>query len=307
MKSSCANPCRQNPRFPSTNCFFAYNLVHMPSFTPHPNSWFADDGWIEALNQQQVPVNAQLMATRVKGLRAWITPSWALDSHVEEGNLKALCTTLEAARAPLIVCDLPPGLRGEWAPTWLVQERHTRWLRADEATGAFPPMPKHRAKQARKGFDRGLQIEAEGNINILLKLHQLARERKSIASDTSKLSGLLSWVLASEHQSTYIARNEEDQCIASATFLHDPGRTIYAFGGQIRSDASGLATVMLIEQGIADAQAIGNSVFDFGGSSDPGVDRFYSEFGAEKYYRERAIRVSTWAKPWLKMVRSDLL
>ena len=63
---------------------------------------------------------------------------------------------------------------------------------------------------------------------------------------------------------------------------------------------------MLIEQGITDAGALGNKIFDFGGSTDPGVDRFYAEFGAEKHYRERAVRVDPWAKPWLKWMRPDL-
>ena len=278
----------------------------MPPFIPHPSSWYADDGWMEALAQNPVQSSAQLMAARVKGIPAWITPSWALETHIKASKLEDLCTELEAARTPLVVCDLPPGLRGTWGPSWHVQARHTRWLQADE-TGAFPKRPKHRTKQARKGEERGLRIEATKNLDVLLALHQNARERKSIASDAGKLHALLAWVLGSEHQSTYVVKDETNTAIASATFLHDAGRTIYAFGGQLRSPLSGLATVMLIEQGIRDAGIISNKVFDFGGSSDPGVDRFYAEFGAEKQYRERAVRVAPWAKPWLKLMRPDLL
>jgi len=278
----------------------------MPSFTPHPTSWYADDGWIEALAQNPAQSRAQLMAARVKGVPAWITPSWALEVHVKASEIEGLCKELGDASTPLVVCDLPPGLRGSWGPSWHVQARHTRWLRASEA-GAFPERPKHRTKQARKGAEHGLRIEGTNHLDVLVALHQNARERKSIASDAGKLRTLLAWVLASEHQSTYVVKDETNTAIASATFLHDAGRTIYAFGGQLRSPLSGLATVMLIEQGITDASAIGNKVFDFGGSSDPGVDRFYAEFGAEKQYRERAVRVATWAKPWLKLMRPDLL
>ncbi len=277
----------------------------MPSFTPHPTSWYADNGWIEALGLEAVQSSAPLMAARVKGVPAWITPSWALESHVNASKLASLCTELDAVHVPLVVCDLPPGLRGTWGPSWQVQSRHTRWLQADEA-GAFPNRPKHRTKQARKGEERGLRIEATNDLDVLLALHQNARERKSIASDARKLSAVLAWVLASDHQSTYVVKDETDTAIASATFLHDSGRTIYAFGGQLRSPLSGLATVMLIEQGITDAGIIGNNVFDFGGSADPGVDRFYAEFGAEKQYRERAVRVAPWAKPWLKLMRPDM-
>ena len=277
----------------------------MPSFTPHPTSWYADDGWIGSLAQNPAQSSAQLMATRVKGVPAWITPSWALEVHVKASEIEDLCKELGDASTPLVVCDLPPGLHGSWGPSWHVQTCHTRWLEADE-TGTFPRRPKHRTKQARKGPERGLRIEATNDIGVLLALHQNARERKSIASDAGKLRALLTWVLASEHQSTYVVKDETNTSIASATFLHDAGRTIYAFGGQLRSPLTGLATVMLIEQGITDAEIIGNKVFDFGGSSDPGVDRFYAEFGAEKQYRERAVRVALWAKPWLKLMRPDL-
>ena len=277
----------------------------MASFTPHPTSWYADAGWIEALDQQATPSSIQLMAARVKGVPAWITPSWALESHIEASQLRDFCAELEAASTPLVVCDLPPGLHGTWGPSWQVQARHTRWLEADE-NGTFPTRPKHRTKQARKGEERGLRIETNQRLDVLLALHQNARERKSIASDSGKLRKLLVWVLTSVHQSTYVVKDQTGTAIASATFLHDAGRTIYAFGGQQRSPLSGLGTVMLIEQGITDAGALGNKIFDFGGSTDPGVDRFYAEFGAEKHYRERAVRVDPWAKPWLKWMRPDL-
>ena len=277
----------------------------MVSFTPQPTSWYADDGWIEALGTESISSSFQFMAARVKGVPAWITPSWALETHIEASKLRDFCAELEASSTPLVVCDLPPGLRGTWGASWLVQARHTRWLEADEA-GNFPTRPKHRIKQARKGKERGLRIEATKDLDALLALHQNTRERKSIASDAGQLRMLLAWVVASEHQSTYVVKDETGTAIASATFLHNAGRTIYAFGGQLRSPLSGLATVMLIEQGITDASAIGNKVFDFGGSADPGVDRFYAEFGAKKHYRERAVHVASWAKPWLKLMRSDL-
>ncbi len=279
----------------------------MPTFSTHPTSWFADPGWIESLGMNTAPTHAPLVATRIKGVRAWITPPWAIESATEPEAWARFRQELDQSGVPLIVCDLPPGQRGSWNNTWIVQSRHTRWLRATGNTPTFPALPKHRAKQIRKGTERGLTLQPERDINLLLHLHQRARVRKSIASDAGKLKGLLSWVLDSMHQSTYVVRDEYGEAIASATFLHDQGRTVYAFGGQLRSPISSLATVMLIQQGISDAAAVGNEIFDFGGSADPGVDRFYAEFGAEMQFRERAVRIAPWAKRWLKFVRPDLL
>jgi hypothetical protein len=40
---------------------------------------------------------------------------------------------------------------------------------------------------------------------------------------------------------------------------------------------------------------------------DPGVDRFYKEFGGEKVPKWRAVRVARWAWPWIRLRRPDLL
>jgi lipid II:glycine glycyltransferase (peptidoglycan interpeptide bridge formation enzyme) len=117
---------------------------------------------------------------------------------------------------------------------------------------------------------------------------------------------LLTWILTSPHQTSYVVYDDQNRAIASATFLHNKGRTVYAFGGQERSNVSALATVLLIQQGIRDAEAVGNDIFDFGGSADEGVDRFYAEFGAHAEPRFRAILVKGWAHPWLRVFRPDL-
>ena len=64
---------------------------------------------------------------------------------------------------------------------------------------------------------------------------------------------------------------------------------------------------MLIQQGIRDAEVVGNDIFDFGGSADKGVDRFYAEFGAYAEPRFRTILVKGWARPWLVCVPSGFI
>ena len=165
----------------------------MPTFSTHPDSWFADLGWIESMGQRKAPSSVPLVATRIKGIPAWITPPWALESSAQQGSWAAISNEFEHTNAPLMVCDLPPGERGNWDNAWIVQPRHTRWLRADEETGTFLPLPKHRAKQLRKGTERGLHVASETDVQLLFELHQQARARKSIASNADMLKGLLSW------------------------------------------------------------------------------------------------------------------
>jgi hypothetical protein len=277
----------------------------MASLTQHPNSWFSDPSWLQALQLEQAVDSAALARQRIKGIPAAITPPWALEtSEITIDHGQALRRALESAALPLVVCDLPPGVPCTWEKPWIVQHKHTRWLQAID--GQFPPLPKHRSKQVRKAVAQGLRLEPCADVALLLQLHQQVRERKSIPSDAAALKRLLTWILTSPHQSSYVVNNDQNQAIASATFLHNNGRTVYAFGGQERSNVSALATVMLIQQGIRDAEAVGNDIFDFGGSADEGVDRFYAEFGAHAEPRWRAILVKGWARPWLRMLRPDL-
>jgi hypothetical protein len=277
----------------------------MSSPTQHPDSWFNDPHWLKALRVEQAIENAALARQRVKGISAAITPPWALEcGNVNIDVERTLRRALESAALPLVVCDLPPGVPCDWDKPWTVQQKHTRWLQA--ADGQFPSLPKHRSKQVRKALAQGLRLEPSTDVALLRQLHQQVRERKSIPSDAAALERLLAWILSSPHQSSYVVNDAHNRAIASATFLHNNGRTVYAFGGQKRSKVSALATVLLIQQGIHDAEKVGNEIFDFGGSADEGVDRFYAEFGAHAEPRYRAILASKWVRPWLRALRPDL-
>ena len=277
----------------------------MASPTQHPDSWFSDPQWLQALQVGQAVDSAALARLRIKGIPAAITPPWALETgEVTSDHVQALRRALESSALPLVVCDLPPGFPCMWEKPWIVQQKHTRWLKAVD--GQFPPLPKHRSKQVRKALAQGLRLEPCADVALLLQLHQQVRERKSIPSDAAALMRLLTWILTSPHQTSYVVYDDQNRAIASATFLHNKGRTVYAFGGQERSNVSALATVLLIQQGIRDAEAVGNDIFDFGGSADEGVDRFYAEFGAHAEPRFRAILVKGWAHPWLRVFRPDL-
>jgi hypothetical protein len=50
----------------------------------------------------------------------------------------------------------------------------------------------------------------------------------------------------------------------------------------------------------------GTMTFDFGGSMDPGVDRFYAEFGAEAVPKIRLVKMAPWWKPIMRWRRPDL-
>ena len=86
-------------------------------------------------------------------------------------------------------------------------------------------------------------------------------------------------------------------------------RCIYGFGGQFRTEKRGRssrATVLLIGTAMRHAATHGAKTFDFGGSQDKGVDRFYAEFGAERIPKVRLVRIRGWWTPILRWRRPEL-
>jgi hypothetical protein len=281
----------------------------LKSSSPHRSSWFMDPQWCRLTTNQEPwlgPNEIALARTSIKGIPAIITPPWALSTDWRGGGLNHLKRALEESGEALVVIDLPIGETCAWQKPWHVQESHTRILKWNLNETGFEQWPKHRLKQVRKAVSKGITIEHSQNVEEMVQLHQLARQRKSIDSNEDALKQLLHHLLQSPNQSSLIARDANGSSIANAVILHNNGRSIYAFGGQKRSSLSSLATVSLLHKAIEIAAHMGQTSFDFGGSRDPGVDRFYAEFGAQKVTKQRAVFCRAPQRWWLRLLRPDL-
>ena len=91
--------------------------------------------------------------------------------------------------------------------------------------------------------------------------------------------------------------NAQGKVIASGGFVLLPcGTCVYAFGGQERSKDSGRASVAMLCEAMRTAQRMGATTFDFGGSQDAGVDKFYAEFGGVPVAMRRWVNAPVWFK-----------
>lgn len=246
---------------------------------------------------------------RIQGVRALATPQWALDAgtpgtrwdHRQEA---AVIAAMSESRARLAVVDLPAGLTAAaTSPSkGHFQERHTRraLLSAE--------LPSHRRKQVRRALRAGLTFEEQGaDLERLIDLHQGARERKAIPSDGTALGALLRRLLDEPGARMHFVQNASGERIAGGVFLRtQPDTVLYAFGGAKRSESSGLATVLLLARSMECAAAAGATTFDFGGSQDAGVDRFYAEFGGERIPKLRYVVAAPGWTWWWKWRRPDL-
>lgn len=246
------------------------------------------------------------MESRVHGIPAWITAPWALHAGIQSQlELLELKSHLDNNAPPLVVIDLPVGLECSWE-NWIIQRRHSRILSLSPSSSAIEKFPKNRKKQLRKFHELGLKIESVDDPERILRLHQLARNRKGIKSNGNQLMRLLDVLLSTPFQSAYAVVDRAGHDVANGVFLHHEQETVYAFGGQKFSELSAVATIKLISRGIEVAEELKHTRFDFGGSLDVGVDQFYKEFGAEKIDKLRLVRCSKWIQPLLNWSRPDL-
>ena len=268
---------------------------------------FASTEWLgqEGLFLEEASVCIPLHTSRLKGLIPLMcTPPWALhiawhgDAETQEKLKRDLIRTHHAVS----VIDLGPGASPTMAVPkgWLEVRRHTRQLRLDDTFEET--LPKTRVKQARR-FQREhgtLEVhEDAAGWDGVFDLHRASRDRKGLPAQPEKLQALLKRIGPTNWTFSVLARDAHGACIASGGFVMLPDQTcVYAFGGQARSQASGRASVAMLLEAMRHARKIGCIRFDFGGSQDPGVDQFYSEFGADVVFMRRWVCAPRWFQ-WL--------
>ena len=214
--------------------------------------------------------------------------------------------------ALLNVIDLGPEAQVESPQGWISVKRHTRQM----ALGGDGEnqIPKTRLKQVRRfkreGGTIALHKRTEGWEHVL-SLHKASRKRKGLPHHGSDLQTLLHRISQESWTFAVTANDANGVCVASGGFVLLPsGTCVYAFGGQRRSESSGRASVAMLVEAMNIAHTLGCTCFDFGGSLDPGVDRFYAEFGADAVPFVRWIRVPFWfrwffPRTWLVWTKSS--
>ena len=259
--------------------------------------WLCGDWWTANAGEQQV----RLTSSKFGGVISLaLTPPWALHCNLldsKEGQ-QQFALELKGIRTKLGVVDLGPHASPNLTPPrgWLAVVRHTRQVRLDARSALT--FPKSRLKQENRFLRDGGWVEVhEGSApawNEVHRLHVESRERKNLASREKQLRELLNRISPEPWTFAVVAKTAAGTCIASGGFvLLEDGTCVYSFGGQRRSSESGRASVAMLLAAMRHASSLGCTLFDFGGSQDPGVDQFYSEFGAD------VVKMTRWVKaPW---------
>ncbi len=134
------------------------------------------------------------------------------------------------------------------------------------------------------------QVKAQGPLmapltdpSQLLGLYQAQKEAGhdilALAADgPAQLQRLIHYLESTERGQTF-GLWQSEQLLAAATFGRFRGKTLYLWG-TYHPEAPGGAMAWLMWQQILAAKEQGSAVFDFEGSMNPGIARFFRRFGA---------------------------
>ncbi len=88
-------------------------------------------------------------------------------------------------------------------------------------------------------------------------------------------------------------RSKENNLLAAALFIHDQQRYIFLFSG-LNNEGKAQAAMPFLISSFIESKALSQKVFDFEGSNNPSLARFYQSFGGSQhlYYGLRYYRLS---------------
>ena len=277
-------------------------------------SWLNFCGASYTVFETETSVSA-LSRFPMRGIQVLATPLWALDCglscQISTEDYIALTSNWSDRSETLKIIDLPPlpdhsiltraSIKVNTPRSFKIQWKHTRQVLLGT------PLPSNRRKQVKRSEREGIKCHLTNDWSNVISLHNESRIRKEIHSDSFQLSKLLSSVSTMQSSFAVEAVDADGNCIAAGGFVYVNETTcLYSFGGQSRSKISGIASVAMLSFAMEEARSHGVKTFDFGGSADPGVDRFYKEFGATRVARARLIYASWWLRPFLRFIRPDL-
>ena len=153
-----------------------------------------------------------------------------------------------------------------------------------------------------KSKRRGLRIESSDKVKAVIKMYQETQKDKAGLSneDYKRIEILMQKLLEKEMafiKEVYL----EDELILSMFFIHDQNRIINIFGSGNEKGKKNKAMYFCIDH-ILEAFAGTETIFDFEGSSIPGVAYFFKGFGCEKKFYHQI--VSNQLPNWLSTLRS---
>lgn len=207
----------------------------------------------------------------------------------------------DSLNVPYININLPDKVIDTQPFIWKGYLSRTRFsylidLKKEESV-LWDNLSSEKRKSINKAVKDGLVIEQSTNHELVYSLIIKSLERNELAKNKDIIKNILFSFSNQQNSFAFVAYNNSLPIGATFCVVND-NKAIYLFGGFDSENKHHGAGVSCMWQSILTAKKMGLNYFDFEGSMDPKIERYFREFGGEliSYFTVQKI------KPLLKMM-----
>lgn len=181
---------------------------------------------------------------------------------------------------------------------YLSRNRYSYWL---GLSGTKEDLWNNLASEKRKSINKavkdGLEIRQTKDPDLVYSLVIQSLKRNQIAKNTAILKNILH-SLSNENSSFAFVAYQDGQPVGATFCMVTKTKAVYIFGGFNFENKHHGAGVSCMWQSILKAKELGLAIFDFEGSMNPAIERYFREFGGEltPYFNVQKI------KPFLNLL-----
>jgi hypothetical protein len=178
--------------------------------------------------------------------------------------------------------NLPKELTDTQPFTWKSYLSRNRYSYLLSLATSEEELWKNLATEKRKSINKavkdGLEIREVSDVDLVYGLIVKSLERNFIAKNTTIIKSILA-SLASKKISFAFVAFKQDLPLGAAFCVTTNSKAVYIFGGFDFENKHHGAVVSCMWQSILKAKALGLHYFDFEGSMNPAIERYFREFG----------------------------
>ena len=139
-------------------------------------------------------------------------------------------------------------------------------------------MSSERRRNINKGLKSELKVETNGNKQHLFDLVLKTIEREKLDLERTFVKKVIFDFATEENTFFQVAYMDGKPC-AAAFFVYDSNRSYYLLGGYDTSFQNEFSGPMCMWNGILKAKSLGIATFDFEGSMQPKIEKYFRGFG----------------------------
>lgn len=198
--------------------------------------------------------------------------------------LEAIATYFESLNVPYININLPQTIVDIQPFIWKGYTSKIRYSYLIDLAVSKEKLWDNLSSEKRKSINKALKdeliVKETNDPELLYSLIIKSLERNDVAKNKMIIKNILFSFATKENSFAFAAYNG-DKAIGATFCLIDKTKAVYLFGGFDAENKHHGAGVSCMWQSILKSKELGLKYFDFEGSMDPKIERYFREFGGE--------------------------